>query len=190
MASSHEEALTMPHQLISHLKEGDAVQQYFLVRQVESRTTKSGKPFLELLLGDKTGTLKAKVWAEALERVPKPWPASGDAVGVQGKVKPYLGELQLEIQHLYTELTTSKGFKVVNEPYEVSVGSRKFVRGDFSKQLGTLTMQQSSLVVVEKGYVLSFTFISGTDDEADELIENLSFGASKSPGFTTNPSKK
>ena len=28
----------MPHQLISHLKEGDAVQQYFLVRQVESRT--------------------------------------------------------------------------------------------------------------------------------------------------------
>ena len=29
----------MPHQLISHLKEGDAVQQYFLVRQAETRST-------------------------------------------------------------------------------------------------------------------------------------------------------
>ena len=28
----------MPHQLISQLKEGDTVQQFFLVRQVESRT--------------------------------------------------------------------------------------------------------------------------------------------------------
>ena len=35
----------MPHQLISHLKEGDAVQQYFLVRQAESRTDKTGKPY-------------------------------------------------------------------------------------------------------------------------------------------------
>lgn len=93
----------MPHQLISHLKEGAAVhKQFFRVRSVEARTTKSGKPFLELLLGDKTGTLKAKVWAEALEKVPKPWPAPGDDVGVQGKVESYQGELQLNVQHLYT----------------------------------------------------------------------------------------
>ena len=35
----------MPHQLISHLKEGDAVQQYFLVRQADSRTDQRRQPF-------------------------------------------------------------------------------------------------------------------------------------------------
>ena len=93
----------MSPQLVSQLQEGAAVhKQYFRVRSVEARTTKSGKPFLELLLGDKTGTLKAKVWAEALEKVPKPWPVSGEDVGVQGKVESYQGELQLNVQHLYT----------------------------------------------------------------------------------------
>jgi len=74
-----------------------------------------------------------------------------------------------------TELTTSKGFKVVNEPYEVSVGSRQLVRSDFSKEMGALTMYQASLVALEKGYVLSFTFLGGDEDEVDQLIEGLSF---------------
>ena len=75
-----------------------------------------------------------------------------------------------------TELTTSKGFKVVNEPSEVSVGSKQLVRGDFSKDMGTLTMYQASLVALEKGYVLSFTFLAGSEDDADALIDGLSFG--------------
>jgi hypothetical protein len=74
-----------------------------------------------------------------------------------------------------TELTTSKGFKVANEPYEVSVGSRQLVRSDFSKEMGALTMYQASLVVLERGYVLSFTFLGGGEDEVDQLIEGLSF---------------
>jgi hypothetical protein len=74
-----------------------------------------------------------------------------------------------------TELTTSKGFKVVNEPDEVSVGSRQLVRSDFSKEMGALTMYQASLVALERGYVLSFTFLGGNEDEVGQLIEGLSF---------------
>jgi hypothetical protein len=74
-----------------------------------------------------------------------------------------------------TELTTSKGFKVVNEPYEVSVGSKQLVHSDFSKEVGPLTMYQASLVALERGYVLSFTFLGGGEDEVDQLIEGLSF---------------
>jgi hypothetical protein len=74
-----------------------------------------------------------------------------------------------------TELTTSKGFKVVNEPYEVSVGSKQLVRSDFSKDMGPLTMYQASLVTLEKGYVLSFTFLAGNEEDADALIDGLSF---------------
>ena len=82
-----------------------------------------------------------------------------------------------------TELTTAKGFQAESDPYEFSAGATQLVRGDFSKARGTLTMHQSSLVMLEKGYAVSFTFIGGSADEANELIEKLSFGTKKTgPG--------
>jgi hypothetical protein len=78
-----------------------------------------------------------------------------------------------------TELATAKGFKVVNEPYDFSVNAKTLVRGDFTKERGSLTMRQTSLVMVEKGYAVSFTFIGGSEDEVDELVRKLSFGAKK-----------
>jgi hypothetical protein len=89
-----------------------------------------------------------------------------------------------------TELTNSKGFKVVNEPYTFASGAKQLVRGDFSKQIGTLTMQQSSLVLVEKSYVVSFTFIAGNDGEINSLIENLAFGPTRNPDAGKIPAKK
>ena len=91
----------MPHQLISHLKEGDAVQQYFLVRQAESRTDKTGKPYLSLALGDKSGAMAAKVWNKVLAKCPGPF-GPGDHVGVQGQVESYNGELQLNVRYINT----------------------------------------------------------------------------------------
>ena len=40
-------------------------------------------------------------------------------------------------------------------------------------------MRQTSLVILEKGYAVSFTFIGGSEDEVNELIEKLSFAARK-----------
>ncbi|MEP6645201.1 MAG: hypothetical protein ABJA69_11935 [Acidobacteriaceae bacterium] len=74
------------------------------------------------------------------------------------------------------ELTIAKGFKVIQEPYPVSLGTKTLVRGDFSKPRGALTMFQSSLVILEKKTVVSFTFIGGSEDEVNGLIENLRFG--------------
>src|SRR5437879_6272316 len=76
-----------------------------------------------------------------------------------------------------TELAEQDGFKLINEPHEFPVGTKQLVRGDFSKQRGKLTMWQSSLVMIEKGYIVSFTFVGGSEDELDELIGSLSFGA-------------
>jgi hypothetical protein len=78
-----------------------------------------------------------------------------------------------------TELTTSKGFKAEGGPYEFPVGASTLVRGDFTRIAGSLSMHQSSLVVLRKGFVISFTFIAGSDDEIDELIEKLSETPSK-----------
>ena len=82
----------------------------------------------------------------------------------------YLGPL--------TELTTSKGFKSA-DPSEIEIGSTPLVRADFAKDLGKLTMRQTSLVLLRKKFVLSFTFIADSEDQIDELIERLSLNSTK-----------
>jgi hypothetical protein len=77
-----------------------------------------------------------------------------------------------------TEVTTSKGFKVVEEPYEFAAGSKAMVRSDFSKESGAATVYQASLAILEKGYAVSFTFLGSNKEDVDQLIEGLSFGAS------------
>jgi hypothetical protein len=42
-------------------------------------------------------------------------------------------------------------------------------------------MRQSTLVMLARGYVVSFTFIGGTEDEVEELIQGLSFAAATKP---------
>jgi|SRR5579862_5228229 len=76
-------------------------------------------------------------------------------------------------------LTSNQGFQAAQDPQEISIGAAKLVRGDFSKVRGNLTMRQTSLVTVKRGYAISFTFVAGSEDEVNELIEKLSFTASK-----------
>ena len=76
---------------------------------------------------------------------------------------------------MVTEAATSQGFKVVNEPYSATVGSKTLVRSDFSKETGKVTMYQSSLVTLNKGYAVSFTVIGGSEDEVEQLVARLSF---------------
>jgi len=83
-----------------------------------------------------------------------------------------------------SDVATGKGFIVTNEPYYFSIGTKRVVRGDFSKKVGDLTMYQSSLVLLEKRYFVSFTFVGGTEDEVNELIEKLGFS-----GTASKPSK-
>jgi hypothetical protein len=73
------------------------------------------------------------------------------------------------------DVTTGKGFSVVNQPYYFGVGARQVVREDFKKEIGKLAMYQSSLVILEKSSVVSFMFLADSQDEVDELISNLKF---------------
>ena len=78
-----------------------------------------------------------------------------------------------------TEVAASKGLQPEGAPQLFSIGSTQLVRGDFSKSRGAATVYQSSLVLLEKGYDLSFTFIGDSEDGVNELIERLSFAARK-----------
>ncbi len=78
-----------------------------------------------------------------------------------------------------TEVTKAQGFEVKQEPFEFVVGTKTLVRGDFQKNVGTRVMRQSTLVMLARGYAVSFTFIGGTEDEVEELVDGLSFAVPK-----------
>jgi len=98
------------------------------------------------------------------------------------KAEDYLGPL--------TELAKANGFQTEGEPFPLEVESRQLVRADFSKPLSgaasrnspssKLTMHQCTLILLAQGRIVSFTFIAGTEDELDELMDGLHFGPEKS----------
>jgi hypothetical protein len=73
------------------------------------------------------------------------------------------------------EVAKAQGLEMDDEPYDFAVGSKTVVRGDFQKDVGSRVMRQSTLVVLARGYVVSFTFIGGTEDEVEELVQGVSF---------------
>lgn len=126
---------------------------------------------------DATDPTKSKLLLAVFERPPE---VTGDSVNsavviTAESAASYPGlKTAADYMGPLTELTTGKGFKADGSPYEFPVGGTMLVRGDFIRNVGTLNMHQSSLVLLRKGYVVSFTFIAGSEDELDELIEKLS----------------
>src|SRR5208337_1456649 len=56
----------------------------------------------------------------------------------------YLGPL--------SEVAKAQGFIVDEEPYEIAVGTKTLVRGDFHKNAGSRVMRQSTLAMLSHGY--------------------------------------
>jgi hypothetical protein len=79
------------------------------------------------------------------------------------------------------EIAKAQGFEVVEEPYEFSLGTKALVRGDFQKNVGQRVMRQSTLVMLARGYAVSFTFIGGAEDEVEQLLQDLSFAVGAKP---------
>ena len=125
---------------------------------------------------------QSRVLMAIFERPPL---ASGDtinsAVVIAAEPLPAGIKTAAEYFDSLAELAKAKGFQTEEESREVPVGAVRLVRGDFSRARGTLTIRQASLVSLQKGYAVSFTFIGGSADEVNELIERLNFPARKSP---------
>lgn len=83
---------------IANLREGDYVRDIYLCQGKRTAETRNGKPFDNLILADKTGTIDAKVWD----------PNSGgiadydekDFIDVVGEVTSYNGQLQLNVKQI------------------------------------------------------------------------------------------
>jgi hypothetical protein len=77
-----------------------------------------------------------------------------------------------------TEVTKAQGFELDEDPYEIAIGTKTLIRGDFHKNVITRVMRQSTLAMLSHGYAVSITVIAGTDDDVEELIDGLDFSPS------------
>ena len=78
-----------------------------------------------------------------------------------------------------TEIATAQGFTMDEDPYEIALGKKTLVRGDFHKDVGTRVMRQSTLVMLMRGNAVSITVIAGTEDDVEDLIDGLDFATGK-----------
>lgn len=87
---------------IIHYGIGDSVDTYMYIKSSTKAVASNGKPFLTLILSDKTGEIEAKLWDVSDEDV-KAY-AGEKTVKVQGEVQNYRGRSQLKIRNI--RLTT------------------------------------------------------------------------------------
>jgi 3'-5' exoribonuclease len=79
--------------------EGKLFDSFFLVLAKQQRTTKTNKPYLNLILGDKTGQIEGRVWELADPRIAKDFDR-GDIVKVRGSVSRFDDRCQVKVDQL------------------------------------------------------------------------------------------
>lgn len=83
---------------VGDLVADQSITSFFLVVEKEIRATREGKPYLRLELGDRTGTVEARMWnhfEESAETI-----ARDDFVKVQARVELYRNHKQLALDRL------------------------------------------------------------------------------------------
>ncbi len=88
----------MKKQFITELKAGDGVDDIFVLAQKNIGHKKDGNPYLNVVLGDKSGHLKGVAW-DQVEKLSAA-ASAGDLVRVEGGVSEYRNELQLVVKSM------------------------------------------------------------------------------------------
>lgn len=93
------ETSLFPHIPVKELKAGDTVLEFFQVRSLELRRTRAGDTYLDMALGDASGTVAAKMWPDAIRKWGREF-AAGDFVKIEGRVETYRDKLQLVVEKI------------------------------------------------------------------------------------------
>jgi 3'-5' exoribonuclease len=88
----------MKQSFVSSLQDGQTVTTHFLVCAKEIRSTREGKSYLRLELGDATGRVEARMW-DGFDRMAAGFERD-DFVKVQARVENYRNKLQLAIEKI------------------------------------------------------------------------------------------
>ena len=90
---------------LANFEEGTRFDSFFLVLAKQLRTTKTNKPYLNLILGDKTGQLEARIWEVTDPRIAKDF-ERGDMVKARGTASKFDDRLQMKVDQLRVALDT------------------------------------------------------------------------------------
>lgn len=85
---------------IKDLKEGQKIASVYLLKNKQMSMTKHNKPYLSLLLADKTGSIEARVWDNA--EIADARVSSGSAVLVKAEVVKWKENTQLSVGDIQT----------------------------------------------------------------------------------------
>lgn len=83
---------------INTLREGERISEIYMCKHKQSAVTKNGKPYENVTLQDKTGTLDAKIWDPASQGIADF--EALDYVQVMGDINVFQGTLQLNVKRL------------------------------------------------------------------------------------------
>ena len=90
---------------LASFDEGKLFDGFFLVLTRQQRVTKTGKPYLNLILGDKTGQLEGRIWDPGDPRIAKDFD-KGDIVKARGSASRFDDRQQMKIDQLRLALDT------------------------------------------------------------------------------------
>ena len=83
---------------LGDINPGDTIQGYYILRKVEMRSTRSGKPYLSLEVADRSGRCPGKIWEDA-EKI-SPELTEDQVVKIRGQVQEYQGQADLRIDNI------------------------------------------------------------------------------------------
>ena len=83
---------------IADIKEGEWIEDSFLVRGIQLSVRKDGKPYLMLKVGDKTGVIDCKIWDQIDEFIDRF--SVDDFVKIKGVITSYQGIKEINIKQL------------------------------------------------------------------------------------------
>ncbi len=113
---------------LANFDEGKLFDGFFLVLSKQQRSTKTNKPYLNHILGDKTGQLEGRVWEPGDPRIAKDF-ERGDIVKARGSASRFDDRLQMKIDQLRVALPTEvdKTDLLPSTTYDVAALWRKLL---------------------------------------------------------------
>lgn len=140
----------MEKQFIAQLKDNDPVDSLFLVKEKNMLVGKNGRAYLSLTLGDRSGSLDAKVWDRVEEQ--SALFAIGDVIQVKGQMQLFQSKRQLVIhkittseeEHLMDDFITKSELDPAALYAELMVIARS-VEGDQIRQLILDTLEDPEI---------------------------------------------
>lgn len=141
---------------IKDLREGDNVSEVYLCKHKQVAVTKNGKPYENVILQDKTGTIDAKVWDPNSQGIDDY--ATLDYIDVYGEVTSFQGMLQVNVKRIrvcregeydpadYLPVSS----KDINGMFQELLGLAKTIKNSYYKQL------LENLFVKDEAFVKAF----------------------------------